>query len=95
MNPFDILKLRNAKNQFEQNHPKFGPFLRAAYETGIQEGSVIEISVTPPDGTPIVTNLRVQASDLEMLQELMQLAMKKNKQKTDPDTEMPEETMWT
>ena len=78
MNPLDLLKFKDAKKRFDENHPKFGPFLRAAYESGIREGTVIEISVTPPDGGAIVTNLRVQESDLAMLQELMQLAGKKS-----------------
>ena len=78
MNPFDLLKFKDAKKRFDENHPKFGPFLRAAYESGIREGTVIEISVTPPEGGPIVTNLKVQESDLEMLRDLMQLAGKES-----------------
>ena len=78
MNPLDLLKFKDAKKRFDENHPKFGPFLRAAYESGIREGTVIEISVTPPEGGPIVTNLKVQESDLEMLRDLMQLAGKES-----------------
>ena len=73
MNPADLFRLMEARKKFKANHPKFGPFLRAAYEKGLAEGAVIEISVTPPEGEPIVTNLKVQASDLELLQEMMKM----------------------
>ncbi len=75
VNPKDIFKVMKAKETFDRNHPKFGPFLQAAHGA-VQEGSVIEISVTPPDGKPIVTNLRVQASDMELLCELMEMSQK-------------------
>ena len=39
----------------------------------MEEGSLIEISVTPPDGEMISTNLKVQASDLELLQKLTEV----------------------
>ena len=71
MNPMDLFRLAEARRRFNRNHPKFAPFLKAAKEAALQEGSVIEISVTPPGGDPIVTNLRVQADDLELLQEWM------------------------
>jgi hypothetical protein len=40
---------------------------------GIEEGSVIEITVTKTDGTSTTGNMRVQQSDLEMLQEIKNL----------------------
>ncbi len=77
INPADLFKLAEARRKFKANHPKFGPFLHAAYEKAVCPGSVIEISVTPPEGEPIVTNLKVQESDLELLQELMQMGAKR------------------
>ena len=73
MNPVDLLRLGEARKRFNENHPKFGPFLRAAYEYGLREGSMIYISVTPPGGTPIETNMIVQDSDMEMLTEFMKM----------------------
>ena len=71
MNPADLFRLAEARRKFNQNHPKFAPFLKAAQEKALQAGAVIEISVTPPEGEAVVTNLRVQESDLELLRDLM------------------------
>jgi hypothetical protein len=37
---------------------------------GVQEGSIIEIKVTSPDGTAIETNMKVSAEDVEMVKGL-------------------------
>ncbi len=76
MNPGILLKLMNAKNTFTRNHPKFEAFLQAVFLGGnaIPEGTVIEISVTRPGEETITTNLRVQQSDLELLEELKNLS---------------------
>ena len=44
--------------------------MSAAFAGGIQEGTIIEMKVTKPDGTEMTTNLKVNQSDLELLQEL-------------------------
>ncbi len=49
------------------------PFCRAA-KTRITEGTVLEITVTPPDGQPLSMNLKVAAQDLDALNQLMGLA---------------------
>lgn len=54
------------------SHPKFGAFLNAAFAGGIQEGTIIEMKVTKPDGTEMTTNLKVKQSDLELLQQLQE-----------------------
>jgi hypothetical protein len=41
---------------------------------GVEEGSVIEITVTSPDGVPVTGNMRVQQSDLELIRQLKELA---------------------
>ena len=70
INPASIMKIMNAKNKFTANHPKFAAFLNAVFSTGITEGTIIEITVTKP----ITTNMKVQQSDLELLQELQDIA---------------------
>lgn len=76
MNPAVFMKLMSAKNKFVQNHPKFEAFVKAVFlgGNGIPEGTVIEITVTRPGEQPISTNLRVQQSDLELVEELKNLA---------------------
>ena len=76
MNPAMLMKLMSAKNKFVQNHPQFEAFVKAVFlnGSGIPEGTVIEITVTKPGEAPISTNLRVQQSDLELVEELRNLA---------------------
>jgi hypothetical protein len=74
MNPASIMKIRNAKNKFEANHPKFFAFCNAMFSKGIEEGTVIELTVTKPGQEPMTTNIKVQESDLELLDELMSMA---------------------
>jgi hypothetical protein len=73
MNMGNVMKLMNLRNQFVQTHPKFAAFFQNVLAQGIEEGSVIEITVTRPDGAATTGNMRVQASDLKMLQELRNL----------------------
>ncbi len=62
-----IMKARTAWETFTRNHPKFPLFLNAVKRDGIKEGTVIAISVIDPDGTKKETNVKVTASDLELL----------------------------
>lgn len=73
MNPASIMKIMNAKNKFTGNHPKFVAFLSTVFANTPEEGTIIEITVTKPGAAPITSNLKVQASDLELLQELKEL----------------------
>ena len=70
MNPADMMKIMNAKNCFEANHPKFFAFFKAVFSKPMVEGTVIEISVKRPGEEAITTNLKVLQSDLELMQEL-------------------------
>ena len=74
MNPASIMKIMSAKKRFTDNHPKFVAFLNAVFGAGIEEGTIIELKVTKPGQETLTTNIRVQQSDLELLQELKELA---------------------
>lgn len=74
VNPAAIMKLMGARNKFVSNHPKFAAFFKTVVTQGIEEGSIIEITVTKPDGTPITANMKVLQSDLELVEELKNLA---------------------
>lgn len=72
-NPGNMMKMMNAYGTFSKNHPKFAAFLNAVVSRGIDEGAVIEITITNPGEVPMTTNMRVQESDLELLNELKTL----------------------
>ena len=76
MNPAMLMKLMSAKNTFTQNHPKFVAFLGMIFSKGITEGTIIEITVTRPGEEPITSNMKVQQSDLELMDELKTLVKK-------------------
>lgn len=78
MNPAAIMKMMQAKATFDRNHPKFGAFLKAVFQGGVEEGTVIEISVTKPGGQNMTTNFKVMQSDLDLLQELKNMSMNQN-----------------
>lgn len=73
MNPAILMKLMSAKNTFAQNHPKFVAFLKAMFSDKIEEGTIIEISVQKPGQEKVTSNIKVQQSDLDLLQGLMEM----------------------
>lgn len=70
INPASMMKMMNAKNKFTETHPKFAAFFPAVFASGITEGTVIEITVKKPGEEPLMTNMRVQQSDLDLLNDL-------------------------
>lgn len=74
MNPMTMMKLMSAKATFEKNHPKFVAFLNNAMTRSMEEGTVIELTMTRPGEAPVTTNLKVQKSDLELVESLRDLA---------------------
>lgn len=73
INPSSIMKIMSAKNKFTSNHPKFEAFFRAVFAQGIEEGTIVEITVKKPDQEALTTNIKVQQSDLELMEELKEL----------------------
>lgn len=74
MNPAKLFKLKGAWDKFTQNHPKFPLFINALQSNGIEEGTIIEINITTPEGKLISTNLKVTQSDKELLADLTELS---------------------
>ena len=68
INPMKLLQLKPLLGKFRANHPKFVQFFAAASQSGLTEGSVIEVSITNPDGKNLCTNLKLTQEDLEMFQ---------------------------
>ena len=71
MNPMNLLQLKPAWEQFRSNHPKLIQFIRASAREGVMdEGTLIEISITTSAGKSLSSNIRVRQSDLEFLRAL-------------------------
>lgn len=65
-----IQKLREGMTRFRLQHPKFPAFLNAISKEALQEGTVIEITVTTPEGKNYCSNLKLGPDDLELIEAL-------------------------
>lgn len=73
MNPMEFLQLKMSCEAFVKNHPKFPQFLNAVYHNGLAEGNIMELSVKTTDGKTLETNLKLTASDVELLRKLKEM----------------------
>lgn len=71
INPMKLMRFREMGDRFRANHPRIPAFVEAAVKS-IDEGSIIEMTVTDPQGKKICTNMRVTADDMAMLRELQE-----------------------
>ena len=70
MNPMALLKAKKSLVSFCGNHPRFPAFLQAVQTAGIKEGTIIEVSITTPEGKNMMTNVRITASDMQAFEDL-------------------------
>lgn len=73
MNPANIFKMKAMLDRFHANHPKVLPFFKVVNQKGITEGTIIEMKVKFTDEKEYVTNIRVTAEDLELVNQLKEL----------------------
>lgn len=62
-----IMKVKQYWNTFCGNHTKVPAFINAIKAKGFTEGQEIAIAIRYPDGEEYKTGIRVQNSDLELL----------------------------
>ena len=72
-NPLAFGKVKGQLEEFGREHPRFAQFLGDIFTRGIEEDSIIEISVKRPDGSSMTTNMRVKASDIELMTSLKEI----------------------
>ena len=74
MNFNQMLKFQQIKNtfkRFDQDHPKFKNFMNAVWrEQALKQDAVIEISITSPEGKNYCSNIKLNAADIEMFEQL-------------------------
>lgn len=73
-NPAAIFQMINLWSRFQRNHPKFPKFLSAVVKNAVKEGSIIEIRVTTAEGESYDSNLKINAEDMEMIEQLKELS---------------------
>lgn len=69
INPMKLMQLKGMMDQFQNNHPRITPFFEAA-SAAIDEGTVLSVEMTTSEGKHLCTNIRVTASDMEMIRTL-------------------------
>lgn len=74
VNPASIFKLKGLWEKFTENHPKFPMFLKAAASSNISAGTVIEMHIVTADGKTLDTNVKLSESDMELIQQLKEIA---------------------
>ena len=73
MNPMLLMQLQQRFNIFSQEHPKVLPFFNAIGSNAMQEGTIIDIKVTTPDGKTLESNIKVTANDIETAHMMMSM----------------------
>jgi hypothetical protein len=71
MNPMMLMQLQQRIQTFQQDHPKFVPFMMALKDNALEEGSVFAMKVTTPDGRTIESNIKLTANDIETVKMMM------------------------
>ena len=66
-----LLSFKKKWEEFTARHPKFAAFITDVAGKGIDEGSVIDITITMSDGKVYQSNMRVSEEDLELILGLM------------------------
>lgn len=77
MNPADTFKILAELNRFKADHPKAVAFVQSLTREGLQEGTVVEMKMTAPDGTEKICNLRVNEKDIALVALLRELGTAK------------------
>ena len=72
MNPLALMHIKPLLEGFQERHPKFIQFFGYAGQN-LDEGSLLEISVTSADGRKAVTNIRIAPEELELMDKLKEL----------------------
>lgn len=69
MNPMKLMQIRGMADKFKQNHPRIPDFFNAVAKQ-VDEGSVIEMTLTTSEGRTLRANIRVNADDMALLREI-------------------------
>lgn len=81
LNPVKILKVKNLWERFKTAHPRLLPYFRELRDSGyVEEGSIIDITVTDAGGRSLRCNVRMNEDDLELIRTIADLGKESTKQ---------------
>ena len=73
INPMQVLKLKDQLKAFTGRQPGCTSFVRAIRRKGLPEDSVLDLTITSPDGKTMSTNLRLSAEDIAFVRTISEL----------------------
>lgn len=59
--------------RFRSNHPKFPLFVNAVSQDALMEGTIIDITVTSPEGKQYSSNIKLKEEDIELMKMIQQM----------------------
>lgn len=71
LNPMKLMKLKERLSLFKAEHQKAIPFMCRLRDSGLEEGTILELSAEKPDGTKMTGNIRLTANDVETIRMLL------------------------
>ena len=69
-----IMQLQQRFQVFQQEHPKIIAFFKALGNDSMQEGTIIDIKVTTPDGKEIASNMKITENDIATFKQMMEIS---------------------
>lgn len=73
VNPAMIFKIKSMWDEFSANHPKLPRFFQAVGSQPLEEGTVIELMIRRPGGNTLTSNVKLTASDVELIRQIKEL----------------------
>ena len=72
-NPAKLLQLKKQYEAFVGRHPKFIRYLAYITDHYVEDGAILDVTVTDPEGKSLHGNAKLCAEDVAFLQEVRQL----------------------
>lgn len=72
MNPMQLMKLKGNFGDFKKRHQMLTKFVKKISGT-MENGTVIEIAVTSPEGETVKTNMKVTPEDVSFFESIRKL----------------------
>ncbi len=72
-NPAKLLQLKKQYSAFLDRHPKFMRYMAYITDHYMEEGTVMDVTVTDPQGRSLHGNAKLTAEDVAFLKEVRQM----------------------